>query len=633
MVSITPREFTGGIQNPLKGFRPESGADKPFCSVLRRYLKWNELEKCAGDVLERIIYITNRATQEHGKSYGELNAKLVPRVYLDWSGGLHQQYWPGDLQPTDYESPAFNQRMLALIEKLGRAWDDDPRIYAIQMGFIGFWGEQHTPSPTAEQRRLLADAFRKAFKKKPVLVRLPSPEFAEAGFGIYYDTFATLEREPETPKAQMEVPWLASTHYPDLWKRAPLEGEVEYNWQKHHMAAKPEETFGRTPDETMTNPRYRQYMIGKIRRYHASYLGWIADFDPKKPGVLEGAAEIQKVLGYRFVLEQFSFTPRIAPDGALAISFAVRNTGSAPFYLDWPVAAALLDVKTRKPVWQAELKNADVRQWFPGDKWNEKTSAYEMPAKNYEVSERVAVPRTLATGEYLLALAILDRQGGLTPSARFACANYITGGWHPLGVVGMGCSPTRTEPAAELFTSPAFDSTLAYKVPARLLAVQEPPVPAFQAVKPWTMDLTREIINPYRFWDVISHPLKTERRVTYDGPVQGAAGAKVVTAFGAFDGGSLLYRLANNANLLSGRYQFSCLCKGTGGIRLQCALVDGWKTMASGPAFQVTSTWQKQQFDLKITADSKGGAGLRFLLPNGVAGEFSVTDYHLRKLD
>lgn len=635
MVTVMPKEFGGGIQNPLEGFRPDYGVGKPFCSLFRRYLKWNELEKCDGDALERIVYATGRASEEGGKSYADFNAKLVPRVYVDWNGGLHKQYWPGDMQTGDYESPAFNRRMLALIEKLGRAWDEDPRIYAVQMGFIGYWGEQHDPHLTAEQRQMLTEAFRKAFKHKPVEVRVPFPEFVESGFGIYNDGFATLEREPEAPKAILEVPILTTRRYPDLWKRAPIEGEVEYRWQKEHPAAKPEETFGRTPDETMTNPKYRQYMIGMFRRYHVSYMGWIDKFDPEKPAVLAGASELQKAMGYRFVLGRFSFTPRIASDGALTISFSVRNTGSAPFYLDWPVAVALLDPKTLKPVWQTELEKADVRQWFPGDKWNVEQSAYEILAKSYEVSERVRVPASLAQGEYLVALAILDRQGGLTPSARFACVNYVPGGWHPMGVVGKDCSPDRTEPYPAMFASPAIDNTLAYKVPARLLAVkQEPPVPTHTTVEPWAVNLKQEILNPYRFWDVSTPKMTVERRVTFDGPVPGPAGAKVVTAFGEFDGGSLTYDFASgDAKLPPGRYQISFQSKGTDGLRLHCALTDGWKTVAGSPVFAVNSTWQKQEFNYQITGEFKEGARLRFALPVGGNGEFSVTDYHMRKVD
>jgi hypothetical protein len=78
---------------------------------------------------------------------------------------------------------------------------------------------------------------------------------------------------------------------------------VEYNWQKQRESANPAETFGRTPDETMTVPAYRRYMIDKIRRYHTSYLGWISNYDASDPEVLAGAAEIQRTFGYRFVLE------------------------------------------------------------------------------------------------------------------------------------------------------------------------------------------------------------------------------------------------------------------------------------------------------------------------------------------
>ena len=224
--------------------------------------------------MERIIAHTNRIVQRQGTSFGELNVKLVPRVFLDWDGTQGtprrpKQHWPADMAEFDYDSPAFQERLKRLIAKLGQAWDNDPRIFAIQMGLIGYWGEHHHPAPTAEQRRLLVDAFRGAFKNKPILVRHTDAEFMEAGFGIYYDTFANVGREPhmaeERPYIKRQFPWQATHVYSDIWKHAPIEGEVEYNWQKERKDADPEGTFGRTPDETMTVPAYRRYMIDKIR--------------------------------------------------------------------------------------------------------------------------------------------------------------------------------------------------------------------------------------------------------------------------------------------------------------------------------------------------------------------------------
>jgi len=193
--------------------------------------------------------VITRRTVTGGKRFEELNIKLVPRVYLDWSGMTKsdkdpQQHWPVDLHTFDYDSPAFQDRLKRLIEKLGQAWDEDPRIFAVQMGLIGQWGEHHSPTPTTAQRRLLAEAFQKAFKNKPVLVRHTDAEFMEAGFGIYYDTLGYIGREPpDGPKDQF--PWQATQVHREIWKRAPIEGEVEYNWQAQRESANPKDTFGR----------------------------------------------------------------------------------------------------------------------------------------------------------------------------------------------------------------------------------------------------------------------------------------------------------------------------------------------------------------------------------------------------
>lgn len=44
-----------------------------------------------------------------------------------------------------YFDPTFEDRVKALVEKIGKAWDNDPRVAYIEMGIIGQWGEQHSP--------------------------------------------------------------------------------------------------------------------------------------------------------------------------------------------------------------------------------------------------------------------------------------------------------------------------------------------------------------------------------------------------------------------------------------------------------------------------------------------------------
>ncbi|WP_414661157.1 DUF4832 domain-containing protein [Horticoccus sp. 23ND18S-11] len=629
-VTVRPPEFSGAINNPLKGFR----AYKPdgFGLLERKYIKWQEIEVGAGDTVERIIAHTNQITVTRGRRFEDLNVKLVPRVYLDWNGTPGRQHWPADLAAFDYDSSAFQERLRRLVAKLGEAWDNDPRIFAVQMGLIGHFGEHHHPAPTAAQRRLLADAFKAAFKNKPVLVRHTDPEFMEAGFGIYYDTFATLSREPPT-KAEDQFPWQATHVHREIWKRAPIEGEVEYNWQNLRPESAPEATFGRTPDETMRVPAFRRYLIDTIRRYHASYLGWISNYTPTDPTVLAGAAELQQAFGYRFVIDALSYAHTAQPGGEVQIRLTVRNTGSAPFYLDWPVAVALLDPETRQPVWSAPLAGIDVRRWLPGEDWDGAVHAYRRPAPLHHASGVAMLPGDLKHGDYVLALGILDRQGGMVPSVRFAAKNYFRGGWHPFGFIGVGRAPAQTALGAMAFDSPAFDPSLAYKVPAELRAVQPPPAPAVKAIARWSPNPRQELIDPWRYWTLETRSKAVEKQVTTDGPVEGAAGRRVLSVVGNFErGSSLSYTFFPAAKLEPGRYRFECRVRGTPGQAVQFEVTDGRRAVAPRATMLLSPEWQLHGADFEIASTAKEENVLRFLLPPDQAGRFDLTDTRLRQL-
>jgi len=625
-VTVAPREFPGAINNPLKGFRDYK--KDGYGLLKRQYIKWNEIEVCADDSVERIIAHTNKITEIKGKRFEDLNVKLVPRVYLDWNGTPGRQHWPADLHTFDYDSPAFQDRLRRLIGKLGQAWDEDPRIFAVQMGLIGYFGEHHNPAPTGAQRRLLAEAFQKAFKHKPVLVRHNDPEFMQAGFGIYYDTFGTLTREPPGgPKEQL--PWQATYVYRDVWKHAPIEGEVEYNWQQRE-SAKPEETFGRTPNQTMTVPAYRRYMIDKIRRYHASYLGWISNYDDSDREVLAGAAELQKAFGYRFVLDSASYPLAVPPGKVLTVKLTVRNTGSAPFYLDWPVAVGLLDPATKKPVWFAPLAGVDIRKWLPGEDWDSDGFAYRRPAVPHHNEGRATLPQQIQPGRYILALAILDRQGGMTPSVRFAIENYFRGGWHPLGFIGIGQAPEEASLKNVAFDSPAFDDSLYYKVPAKLRAVEPPPMPQVKAVAPWIPDRYTELINPWRYWTL---SLRTpshgaDKQILFDGP----GASRVIRVTGDFgEGSSLNYSFGNGVNLEPGRYRFAFSVRGTPGQSVTFELADGWRLVSKEAQIPLTEPWQEHSIEFEIKTKFQDGTTLRFRLPPNTKGTFDLANTRLKE--
>lgn len=636
-VTVAPAEFPDAMNNPLKGFRDY----KPngYGLLSRQYIKWNDIEVSADDTVERIIAYTNKIAQIKGQRFEDLNIKLVPRVFLDWDGTAGRQHWPADLHTFDYDSPEFQQRMKRLIAKLGEAWDNDPRIFAVQMGLIGYWGEHHSPAPTAEQRRLLTEAFQQAFKNKPVLVRHTDPEFMQAGFGIYYDTFAHIGREPPDGP-QNQFPWQAMNVYRDIWKRAPIEGEVEYNWQKRREAiAKPTETFGFSPDETMKVPAYRRYMIDKIRRYQTSYLGWISSYHDSDPEVVAGAGELQKAFGYRFVLDAAGYPLAVQPGQPLTVKLSVRNTGSAPFYLDWPVAVALLDPATKKPVWSAPLAGVDIRRWLPGEDWDSAAFAYRRAPLRYDDAGSATLPADLKRGPYIVALALVDRQGGLMPSARFAIKNYFRGGWHPLGLIGVGEAPPSAALKDVKFDSPAFDPSLRYQVPARLLAVKTPPLPPVKAVTPWTPDPKVELINPWRYWTLEGNPEGLQKEIRSDSSLTGSSSQRVIRVAGDFGrGSSLRFSLGKTIILDRGHYRLAFRVRGTVGqsVDLELAdsvdfqLADGPRVVAKKPSIALTEQWQEHTLEFVIDTRLKNQAYLRFRLPRDVTGTFEIADTRLK---
>jgi hypothetical protein len=461
----------------------------------------------------------------------------------------------------------------------------------------------------------------------------------QAGFGIYYDTFAHLSREPPDG-AKTQFPWQATHVYREIWRRAPIEGEVEYNWQKARISSsKPTETYGFTPDETMKVPAYRRYMIDKIRRYHTSYLGWISNYRDSDREVREGAAELQKAFGYRFVLDRVSYPQVVQPGRGVTIKLTVRNTGSAPFYLDWPAAVALLDPTSKKPVWSAPLSGVDIRTWLPGEDWDSAAFAYRRPARPHHNEGHATLPTDLKPGPYLVALALLDRQGGMVPSARFANENYFRGGWHPLGFIGVGAAPTDAALRNVKFDRPAFDDSLHYQVPPQTRAVKTPPLPPVNAVTPWVRDPRVELINPWRYWTLEGHPPSLEKEIHFAPAATDSTGRRVIRVAGDYGrGSSLRYSLGKGVPFEPGRYRLAFRLRGTPGLAVAFELADsvdfaasdGSRVAAKKEAIPLTDQWQEHRLEFEIRTKFKDQAILRFRLPRDVKGTFELTDTRLK---
>jgi hypothetical protein len=449
-VVIRPREYPGALRNPLKGFRPDTNPrafKHEYATITRCYLKWNDLENDESDGIDRIREVCN----DRWKDVEKHNIKVIPRVYLDWDKKTGNEYWPADMKTGDYSSEQFVRRVKRLIRRLGECWDEDPRVAWVQLAIIGFWGEHHNPSHDARMQKILGDAYTEAFKHKLVVVRHPW-EFTDYEFGIHWDSWAHIQQYNTHGKGIAEL-----NERTGRWKIRPMEGEVAYDWGRYH------EQPGSSPNDTLGNPEHRNWLINVICELHCSGLGWVANYDASDAKVRAGAEDVQKAFGYRFVIDEVRYPAELQPDKKFTVTFAVRNTGSAPFYYNWPVELNLLAHDTKLTVWKRKFENVDIRKWLPGDKWNVNKQAYDVAPQAYRVSGTFDLAVEVGPGHYILALAILD-PAGMKPAVRFAIENYFTGGYHPIGMVGVGEMSSNPGLSADDFDNTAWDRTLRYEL-------------------------------------------------------------------------------------------------------------------------------------------------------------------------
>ncbi|MBU2945744.1 DUF4832 domain-containing protein [Zobellia uliginosa] len=457
-LTVKPTEYKQALRNPLKGFTTRGITDHPWATTAQTYIRWNEIENDKSDGVNKIINVCN----QKWSGIEEKNIKVIPRVYLHWSG--NKKYWPADMREMDYSSQQFKERVLRLIKRLGECWDNDPRVAFVEMGVFGKWGEQHSPYPTKEMEKLVGHAFSKAFKNKKVSVRRNWERFTENPYGVYWDSWA---------------------HYNQMWRHGNsiekmnengrylqnyVGGEVAYDWGDSKIQP------GASPTESVAFEKHRNFLINSIRWLHCTQLRWIEDYDKKNNKAIVGAEKIQKAFGYRYLLNEVRFTL----NDSLKLSFDITNIGSAPFYYDWPVEVALLDTINYKPVWKSTLTSADIRNWLPGEgwsnpewkatgsndfnpdpKWNQtgRSAWSKLPVKN-TITENFKVK--ISKGTYILSIAILDPAGNL-PSLRLATSNYLKGGRHPIGLVNFTNKSCYKLPVNFVFDDPAIDRRLHYK--------------------------------------------------------------------------------------------------------------------------------------------------------------------------
>jgi hypothetical protein len=347
--------------------------------------------------------------------------QFIPRFYVDFPGlpsgipqflvdaGLQVHTWtnfsndpfpPAVCNTPDYGNPLLRTALTNFIAAMGARYDRDPRLAYVPMGLLGLWGEWHN-SPRNELfasktvQTEVMNAYNAAFKYTRILARYPAgnSDFtyaanASRNLGYHDDSFAWATMYTGRP----EDSWffqarLQTAGVVDKWRGHPMGGEVR------------PEVWHCLWDDPTCAPAGQEF-TRCATNIHATWLANHGVFQNTLQGEpLQRALAGARLLGYEF------HVPWVAADEAFAgaslrVSWAMTNSGIAPFYYDWPLElGAVTTNKTLAASWPTSLKLIAIQPGAAERVMEYRIANLNLPAGNYFLALRAIHP--LANGKPL----------------------------------------------------------------------------------------------------------------------------------------------------------------------------------------------------------------------------------------
>ena len=419
---------TGPDKNPMKGWSDgwnRITQNRTETSVGFQYIPWWRIEpeddQFDKDAVERIL-----------DDHGTIGRHIIIRVQCDWHG--RHEYNPenggsnngrsrgcpewiytekgvahieGEEQTntdngevftrnvTDVNDPVYLEESIELIAKLAEFYEDDPRLYAIELGYLGYWGEWHTfgsnlnPNPPAgsdytaddverysnsyiikdSSKQAILDATQHHFPTTQLMGRYPGQLFFESVNDIGYHNDFFLPNNSHSEDFENAI------SEDERWKQGTIGGE-----------APPEFERGSNKVDLFTTPTGMEM----IETGHYSTM--LLDETPVDPAQLEGYMALHRKMGYNYQIDSALFPEKLDQGQLFNITLSIDNIGVAPFYYDWRVEYALLD-SNNQLVKSVEANGYDIRRM--------------MPNSTTDISGLINTGN-VATGEYQVGLRIIQ---------------------------------------------------------------------------------------------------------------------------------------------------------------------------------------------------------------------------------
>ena len=386
IVEYTYPKNDGPYKNPLKGWNTGWWKDYDYASVGFQYIKWKDFEPTNGnfnyDYIEEVI---NRP--------GSAGRHLILRLYADWYGEnevsdggpswLYDEISVERLRDengkyiTNFNNEKFISEAQEAIKALSIRYDSDPRIYAFQLGVIGYWGEWHSYGYsqdfylTNETKNQILGIYKDNFKSKKLMGRYPwiEPLKSTGNIGFHNDYFGPVPHSDEFDDAIFES---------NKWIEGPIGGEY--------------------PPQISENEFNQIYLTGlgetMIKKGHYSTMKVINACEDQSNELCETFMKLHRLMGYNYQIEKCRFQERILTDELLSIELEITNIGVAPMYYDWDVEFGILsNEKQLLKVFETDYKTSSI---LPGDNiiFRVEKSLANLLKGKYNIGVRIVQPNS-----------------------------------------------------------------------------------------------------------------------------------------------------------------------------------------------------------------------------------------------
>ncbi len=450
VVSFLPAENDGPDINPLKGFGSSWWREKEdYASVGFQYIEWGLLEPKADffdwDSVEKVL--SRPGTQgrhmilQFAVDWDDWNAKEPvgnshykgPSWLLECVGENRGPAFPNDpnsriSRATNYNHPVFIQEATDAVKALCEHFKDDPRMFVLQTGVLGYWGEWHTYprtdwSPTEATKKSILDAYLNNLGPDGLTqIRYPNESIAvpQARLGYTNGSAAPTEHGYE---------FGSEIHKAKLWQYGPVGGEWppgvdDANWKTFFNTVAGKSFLEQGGYSTMTPPEPKE-IAAKLPGWNQNGLFMV----------------MHRRMGYNFRAKAVRHLVSADKSERTHIEVDLHNAGIAPFYKRWDVQLAILKAKTAEVVALLDI-DTDIREWLPNDSITIAGScdANLDPSIDYQIGLRILQPRadkTKTTPWNLNArnVYVMLANECKTIEGTWDKGNALQGGWNILGTI------------------------------------------------------------------------------------------------------------------------------------------------------------------------------------------------------